>query len=742
LRGGGVDMEERRQDVEIRAGFEGHDRRIRSRRRNPNDAPPWSLDTKFRVLGRKHPRLDGPEKVTGTALYPSDWRPEGLCHAVILRSPIPRGTVAALDTAKAEALSGVKAVAIATRPGRKIRYQGQEICAIAAVDRGTAEDALALVEVRYEKDPDFTVLPEEDARKEISGIDPEPRDLAETGDQGKEEIELTLSFETQVQMHHPLEAHGVTVRPTGDGGLEVWASTQGTFMMQRSLAQAMRLPPNKVRVRTPHMGGGFGSKLTAGVEARLCAELAMKARAPVRLFVDRRGEALAVGNRPSSLHRIRARADRKGEILDWEARSFGFPGFAGSGRVAYPTFYRGVRPPRHRDILGNTGAGRAFRAPGHPQGFFAAESMIDELAYRLGFDPLDFRKRNVDEIYAWQIEIGAKNFDWKGRFNRAPGRRVDPDGRLRGVGLALTRWGGLGSSRGRVLCRIHPDGRVEVRNGAQDIGTGTRTVLALVVAETLGIDPSLVRCEIGDTRDGIGPGSGGSQTAATLAPAARHAAWLAGRELLDRVAEEMGTGPGKVALDAGKVTLPGGTALSWKAACAKIGAEPIEAMGQRYRNWRGYSRGVRGVQFAAVAVEPGTGKVKVERVVAVQDCGKVVDRLTAESQVIGGVIQGIGFGLYEERVVDPKLGRVLTTDFETYRIPGALEMPEITPILLDGCNGHSNTGVAGIGEPPTIPTSAAIANAVRNATGVRMRALPMTPRRVFEALSRMRGGVQ
>lgn len=730
-----MSAQQERGGESIRAGFPGHERRIHPRGRAAGDPPPWSLDTKFRVVGGRHPRADGLAKATGAAVYPSDWRPEGLLHAAILRSPIPKGRVRALDLTKARAHPGVRAVAVATREGRKIRYQGQEICAVAARTKHEALEALALIRVDYERDPDFETSPEDRIRAELPEADPPeaarrpPRD----------EVEVKLVLETQVQMHHPLEPHGITARPTEDGGLEVWASTQGTFMMQRSLAQALGLPARKVRVHTPYMGGGFGSKLTAGVEARLCAELALEARAPVRLFADRRGEALALGNRPSSLHWIRARASRSGGILDWEARSYGFPGFAGSGRVAYPTFYRGVRPPRHRDIGGNTGAGRAFRAPGHPQGFFAAESAVDECACRLGVDPLEFRKELVDEVYRFEIDLGAKAFDWKKRWNPRPGERGS-DGKLHGAGMALTRWGGLGGSRARALVRIHQDGTVEVRSGAQDIGTGTRTVLALVAAETLGIDPQYVRGVVGDTEDPVGPASGGSQTAATLSPAVRHAAWLAGREFLDRVAEETKAGQGELRLEAGRVHLPGGRVLAWRDACKLIGPEPIEAMGIRRRNWPGYARGARGVQFAAVAVDPETGIVEVEKVVAVQDCGTVVDKLLAESQVIGGVIQGIGFALHEERIVDPKLGRVLNTDFETYRLPGVREIPEIEPIVVMGCNGHNNAGVVGIGEPPTIPTSAAVANAVRNAIGVRVCRLPMTPARVHAALVQAAGG--
>ena len=734
--------EKDRNSDSIRGGFPGLSRQIDLSRRNPNDAPPWSLDTKFRVVGTDVPRLDGMAKATGVAVYPSDFRPKGLLYAAILRSPIPKGKVAELDTSKADAAPGVMAVAVATGKGRQIRYVGQEIVAVAAETKALAEDALARIQLVLDADGDFVADPIVDARKNLPAVDPLPQSLQEAGARGEKEVELAMAFETQVQMHHPLEPHGITAMFHRDGSLEVWASTQGTFMMQRSLAQAFRLPSRRVHVLTPVMGGGFGSKLQAGIEARLCAELAMEAGRPVHCFVDRRGQALAMGNRPSSLHWIRAKANSGGEIVDWEAQSYGFPGFAGSGRVAYPTFYRGVRRPRHRDLRGNTGAARAFRAPGHPQGFFAAESMVDELACRLGIDPLEFRLKNVDPVHHMQLKMGAEAFGWKQRFNKKPGTPDKASGMLRGAGMACTRWGGMGGARARVLCRIHQDGTVEVRNGAQDIGTGTRTVLAVVTAETLGVDVKRIQAHIGDSQDPAGPSSGGSTTTPTLAPAIRHAAWLAGQELLGRVAEQKRIERKELSLEGGKILKGGKPFLSFSQACALIGPEPIEAMGQRYRNWRGFSGGVAGCQFAEVEVDPETGLVQVRRILAVQDCGTVIDKKTAESQVIGAIIQGLSYALFEERLVDAKLGRVLGTDLEHYRIAGSLEMPEIIPILNKGCNGHNNTGAAGIGEPPTIPTSAAIANAVRNAIGARVHRLPLTPDRVLEVLDRVHGGKQ
>ena len=514
--------------------------------------------------------------------------------------------------------------------------------------------------------------------------------------------------------------------------------------MRRAIARTIGLPENQVKVLTPVMGGGFGGKLTAGVEASLCARLAKKTGKPVRLFVDREAEATAVGNRPSSIQRIQAECDSLGKISRWSLESYGFPGYGGSGRVAFPNHYfRGMRGgmsrPKHEDVRSNTGSARAFRAPGYPQGYFACESMIDELAYRVGMDRLQFRLTNLaeDPVHREQLQLCADMIGWKQHHREDP-RKRGGERVVEGTGLAIASWGGMGGRRTGVICRIHNDGTVEVRNGAQDIGTGTRTLFALVAAETLGVPMDKVRVALGDTSDPYGPGSGGSTTAPTVAPATRHAAWLAGRELASRVAEAKGLEDSDVRFENGTV-LAGGTTIAWNDACKLLGAEPVEAVGRRFRNWRGFANRVAGAQAAHVAVDLDTGIVTVKKVVAVQDCGLVVDKLTAESQVIGAVIQGVSFALYEERVTDPKGGQVLGRDFEHFKIAGAKEMPEIVPVLQVGNNGHNNAGVAGLGEPPTVPTSAAVANAVRNATGVRMCRIPLTPARVFAALESTEG---
>jgi len=292
-----------------------------------------------------------------------------------------------------------------------------------------------------------------------------------------------------------------------------------------------------------------------------------------------------------------------------------------------------------------------------------------------------------------------------------------------------------------VTVIIHRDGRVEARNGAQDIGTGTRTLVALIAAEELGLRVSDVEAKIGDTSFPVGPASGGSVTAPTLTPAVRDAAYHAKRKLFEVAAPKLSAKPDDLAAAAGRIFLGSDPrrGLTWKEACALIEGESIEYTGERSPNYAGYRGGVAGVQFADVEVDTETGIVRVIEVVAVQDCGRVMDRLLVESQIIGGVLQGTSYALFEERLLDPATGRMVNANMEEYKILGSVDSPKITAIPFDVYNGMNNIGCMGLGEPPVIPTAAAIGNAVYNAIGARIRELPITPARVLAALAGRKG---
>jgi xanthine dehydrogenase YagR molybdenum-binding subunit len=388
-------------------------------------------------------------------------------------------------------------------------------------------------------------------------------------------------------------------------------------------------------------------------------------------------------------------------------------------------------------VFTNAGPQRAMRAPGHPQGCFITEVLMDELADALGMDPVALRIRNLppeapNAMWRRYFPIAAERFGWARRHafgDRSPGPVK------RGFGCAANQWGGGGRGT-RAHCEILPDGGVVMRCGTQDLGVGTRTLVAIVTAETLGLPLDAVRAEIGDSQYPFSGGSGGSTTAPSVAPAIRVTASRALEALAARLAPELGVEPDRLTATGGRVHLKGdpSTGLSWRDACKRLGTEPVSVHGE----WEAglSASGTSGVQFAEVEVDVETGITRVTRIACVQDCGLIVDRLTTESQCNGGIIMGIGFALFEDRLLDRNTGQMVNPNMEWYLLPGPSDMPEIDLHLID----QPERGVIGIGEPPTISTAAAIANAVNNAIGVRVRSLPITPAKVLEALAAERMG--
>jgi xanthine dehydrogenase YagR molybdenum-binding subunit len=557
------------------------------------------------------------------------------------------------------------------------------------------------------------------------------------------------SYRTQVQTHSALETHGLTAEWKNDE-LTVWASTQGIFSVRDELAEYLGIPTSRIRVITDYCGGGFGAKFGAGNYGVLAALLAKKAGAPVRLCLDRREEHLAVGNRPGSQQDLTLGADKNGKLVAIELRGLGFggtgagAGFAGPASNLYscPAIYT-----EESDVFTHTGPLAAFRAPGHPQGAFALEQAMDELAEKLGLDPLELRQRN-DEHPARRVERqrGAEAFGWS---RRQPAGKGQPEGVLghirRGLGMAQGVWYYLWSEESSAEVRIHRDGTVEVLSGVQDIGGGIRTPLAQVVAEELKIPTSSVKVTLGDTRLPVGPASGGSVTTASLTPPARDAAFAAYKALLKEVAMSYGAPQKQVLLRPNpdgtlSVDAEGkSTQLSFKQAAARMRKEHVAGTASRQADYGAENKKaggtLGGVQFAEVTVDTLTGVVRVERVVAAQDCGRPMNPLLVESQIHGGVIQGVSYALFEERRLDRRSGRMLNANLEQYKIAGALDVPRIDVVLLEELTGRTSTDARGIGEPATVPTAAAIANAVYNAIGVRIRELPITPARVLAALA-------
>ena len=740
-----------KNEHEMRVGFEGDNRKV-TVEVPEGDLTPWDLDSKLKTVGGRSDRIDAVAKVTGKAKYAYDINLPGLLYGVILRSPHPRGAVKSVDFTKALAMPGIKAsVAMKEGERRRIRYVGDPVAAIAADTLDQARDALAAIEVEYEiEEHNVDLLRAEGAptleNGEVTGPWPAPRPAARRRpadpDMDLEIEEADISAEgtwtMEVQTHSSLECHGNVVWYKKDtDSAEIWSSTQATFGARQALSRALEIPEDRVTVRAEYVGGGFGSKFTPGDEGMACALLSKQANAPVKLMLDRFEEHTCTGNRPSAVIRIRAGVNDDGTVVAWDTQSFGGPGFSGRGGSTshHTNYFDNARHRRvHQDLGTDTDAARAMRAPGRPQGVFAMEGMMDILAARCGMDPLEFRLLNdSSELRKAEWKLGGEKFGWAEHFNKTPGSGDDPR-YLRGAGLASAFWGGMGGGRHRVTCRIHRDGSVESRNGAQDIGTGMKTLMAMLTAEELQISPDRVRVNMGNTNDPPGPASGGSTTTPSLSPAVRHAAGLAKQQLSAKVAERLQVDAASIIWKDGHIGVQGGEMIPFAEACKLIGAEPIEATGVRQPNYDGYQNNVCGCQFAAVKVDRETGVVQVEKMLGVQDCGLVINEKLAESQVIGAMIEGISYVLHERRIMDPRQGRMLNGDLANYKIAGTREMPEMEAIMFSVANGKNNVGAAGLGEPPSTAAPAAVANAISNAVGVPMRSMPITPDKVLAAL--------
>jgi xanthine dehydrogenase YagR molybdenum-binding subunit len=688
--------------------------------------PSWPAEPKY--LGKETRRVDGPSKLTGSARYSSDIQAEGWLYGMILRSKWPAARITNINLQKALAIPGIKA-AVTVRDGERIvRYHGEELAAVAGTTRQACLDALRVIEVNAR--PLRHVVNEDEARES---------DSAQVWDDApnvskplvREQGDVDAAFEdcaaviegfytTPVQIHHAMETHGSTVSWTDDG-LTAWASTQGISSVRDGRAGALQLEGSQIRVISEFMGGGFGAKFGAGVESILCARLSRAAKAPVRLMLTRFDESLAVGNRPSSYQKIKLGADADGRLLAFELDNHGSAGIGAGGAsegggsgadFPAPYIYRIPNTRvKHTHVAVNAGSARAFRAPGHPQASFGIESAIDDLAVKLGVDPVEIRIKNDPfEIRQRQYKLGAERFGWSEKY-KPPGSSPGPV--KIGVGCGGATWGGGGNRNTQGEAQIHPDGSIEVRLGVQDLGTGTNTVIAVVAAEVLGLRPDQITAKLGDTRYPPGPGSGGSVTCASVAPTVL--------DVCTKALEQLQTRTG-VADARGE---------NWFAACKKLGVNPLLVQG----SWKEglSSSGVGGVQFAEVAVDTETGLVTIQKITCVQDCGLIVDKLMTESQVNGGIVMGIGYALYEERIMDSASGVMLNPNFETYKLPGIADIPEIDILLMN----MPERGVIGVGEPVTIPTASAIANAVANALGVRVTSLPITPAKVLAALGKI-----
>jgi xanthine dehydrogenase YagR molybdenum-binding subunit len=699
----------------------------------------WPDPASRRLIGKRISRLDGPAKVTGAAKYTYDVHRPGMLYAKVLRCPHAHARVAKLDLAQVEKMPGVKAVLVIQGEGSEIQWALDEVAAVAATSEEQATDAVraAAAAVRYEVLPHFV----DDYHLEKAPVT-KPGESESVGDAGealaRSPVKLRRRYGLPRVAHNCLEAHGHVCEWKDGDHLATWSSSQAVSAAATQFGEGLGIPASNVEVHTEYMGGGFGSKFNIDSWGIVCAKLAKQAGAPVRLMLDRDAELTVAGDRPSAWADVEMGASADGTLNAWVSSSWGSGGVGGAGSPPIPyVFEVPDRRHRHTAVPTNTAASRAWRAPNHPQACLITMSALDDMADQLGIDPLAFFKKNLgmtgtrERFFAEELEVADRLMEWSRRWRK----RGTAQGVVRrGLGLSLHVWGGRGHASNCDVT-VYPDGVVEAKLSTQDIGTGTRTVVAIVLAETFGLPLAAVKVRIGDSQFPTSGASGGSTTVGGVSSATRRAAVDTLGQVLAKVAPRLGVEPERLEAAAGQVRVKGepGRSLPWKRAAAALGVSPITARGANPGPGDLINSGSAGVQMAEVSVDTETGIVRIDRMVAVQECGLIIDLETAESQVYGGMIMGISYALSEEKVFDPVTGRVLNVDFDTYKLAGIGDTGDLSVNMMTGPD-YDRRGVVGLGEPPVISPGAAISNAVANAAGVRVPFLPLTPQRVLDAL--------
>jgi xanthine dehydrogenase YagR molybdenum-binding subunit len=741
------------------------------------EATPWSPEHQFSLVGKDQTRIDSAERVTGSAKFTYDVDLPGMLYGKTLRSTRASAMIKSVDVSKAESLPGVRAILHADntdvdwRMGmtklfdNKIRFAGDEIACVVADSEEICRDALDLIHVEYDEQP--FVVDAEKAQEEgapqlheagnyFGGIEPE---VYERGDIEKALAEADVvvegTYQTQVALHNCMETHGSVAFWEGEQ-LTIYDSTQHIYGVRDAIAHYLDMSRDKVRVIKRYMGGGFGSKNGAGKYTAMAAIAARRTGRPVKMMMDRREENLAMGNRASSVHVMKIGAKNDGSIVGIEHKAtMNLGAFAGWLAGCTGPSRRTYQCPNVRAIEAgvhsNMGPYGAFRAPGYVEGTFALESMMDELAAKLELDPLELRKKNYAEL----DPITGKEFSTKGLMqaydrgaeligwdDRASFKSENStENKKIGFGMGSQIWGGAGGPPAYALIKLNGDGSAVVITGTQEIGTGVKTALAMIASEVLSYPISKISVELGDTQSGVyAPLSAGSMTLASVGPAVRVAAEDAKDQLLS-----VGSQILDISLE--DLTIENGDFVD----TSKSERLPVTKIYEQLQNFQIIGKGARGpntqekivatfgAQFARVEVDTETGRVNIQKLVAVHESGRVINPLATKSQLEGGIIQGIGFALTEQRFDDDRYGLVLNPSLETYKVPTMQDVPEIVTEMVDFADTDvNNLGSKGIGEPPIIPTPAAIANAVADAIGIRFDQLPLSPDRVLDHLNQLK----
>jgi CO/xanthine dehydrogenase Mo-binding subunit len=723
------------------------------------DIDRWGADARLSVVGRPAVRITGPQRLSGSARFTVDVQLPGMLHAAVLRSPVAHGRVRSIDLAAALAVPGVRA---AVGPGSELGFSmrsgplfdepgfaGAPIAVVAADSPAAALAGLRALALDVEALP-FVIDFDEAFRDQRFDGDPEEQSRGDVDAAlASAEVRVELTFETPTHIQTPLEPHAAVAWWQPDE-LTCWVGTQGMFSARDELAKRFGLAKERVRVLVEYLGGGFGGKQGAGFEALMAAELSRRTGRPVRLVNDRHGEQLDQGCRAATRQTVRLGATRSGDLVAVDAEALVGKGMSGWRAVNTPamTLYKIPNARGMEASLNlNLRQGNAFRAPAVMEGVTVLEQAMDELALALAIDPLDLRRRNftaLDQpsglpyssngLLACYDRVAAL----AGWADRDRLREPQPDGLLRGMGCASQIWWGGGGPPAHATVRLGGDGVATVVVGVQDIGTGSLTATQMVCAEELGLPLDRVRVSGGDTRPNVfGPVAGGSQTIPSVMPAVRVAASQVRRAVLKLAGDVFEASPDDLQLVDGRIrSSDGALDQPYTEVVGKLGDATIDGSGMRGPNPDGFRTNTFGCQIAQVSVDPGTGEVRVETIWAVHDIGRVISPLQASSQAEGGILQGMAHALTEDRIVDRTTGVPVNATLDDYKMPTIADTPVIVVEFVESSDDRlSNVGAKGLGEPPIVPTAAAIANAFRHATGRRPAALPLTRWRVLETLA-------
>jgi xanthine dehydrogenase YagR molybdenum-binding subunit len=702
------------------------------------------------VLGEPLNRVDGKLKVTGGAKYSGEYKLPGLTYGVLVPATITSGTVMAMDTKAAERAPGVVAVITpfnapkvpgyqpgAAKPIRglklfndnKVYFNGQPIALVVAETFERATHAARLVKATYEETPFETNFPK-NFDKGVVPNNGQYKDYVrgEADAYKKAPVVVAQDYKLPSEMHNPMELHVTIAAWEGDDVVNVYTKSQGVMGSQRAIATAFGLAPEKVHIHSRFVGGAFGSSLRTWPHEVAAVQAAKLVKRPVKLTLTREQMFTLVGYRPLTIQKIGLGATPDGKLVgithESHSQTAVYEEFTENAVAVSRFLYASPNAnTRYRVVPLNVGVPAPMRGPGEATGSFALESALDELSYKLNMDPVALRLANyaetdpernlpwsskyVKECYA----LGAERIGWDQR-PATPGSLRDGEW-LIGYGMGCGAFGAHRSAT-TVSIRLSADGMVVLRSATSDIGPGTGTAMVVIAANTLGLPADKIKFELGDSSFPTAPTQGGSQTVSSVGSAV-HDVCVALKQKLYELAGLPADSDREI--DYGRVlkdhNLP------------ELELTQESKSGEAAQKYSSYSFSAH---FAKVAVHPLTGQVRVRQLIAVVDAGKIISHKTASSQMIGGAVGGIGMVLTEEAVIDDRYGRYINGNFADYHVPVNADIPDIEAIFIDKPDPYINPiGTKGIGEISLIGVAAAVANAVYNATGKRVRDLPITP---------------